>query len=141
MDAISKSNTKKIIYIFILLIIIELFGSVLGILNVLYYDYSTQSFTGIFKSNLLRFILRETFIYLNAAIGYYALSRILNNKQMAKVFLLTTIVLDGMFIASGLVRQYALDNLSILTAYSNIYNIIGTGLLFLFFAVLSLTKK
>ncbi len=140
MDAISKSNTKKIIYIFIFLIIIELFGSILGILNVLYYDYSTQSYTGIFKNNLLRFILREIFIYLNAAIGYYVISRILNNHQMAKTFLITSIILDLLFITTGILRQVGIDNLSILTAYSNIYNIIGSGMLFLFFSSITFIK-
>lgn len=141
MDAVSESNYKKITYIFTFLIIIELFGSAMGIINVLYYDYNTQSFTGIFKNNLVRFFLRELIVYINAAIGYYVISKKLINQQMAKTFLLTTIILDLLFITSGVLRQLGFDNVSILTAYSNIYNIIGSGMLFLFFSGITFIQK
>lgn len=141
MDAVSESNYKKIIYIFTFLIIIELFGSAMGIINVFYYDYNAQSFTGIFKNNLVRFFLRELIVYINAAIGYYVINKKLINQQMAKTFLLTTIILDLLFITSGVLRQLGIDNISILTAYSNIYNIIGSGMLFLFFSAITFIQK
>jgi hypothetical protein len=56
------------------------------------------------------------------------------------LFILTTIILDVLFVGSGLLRQFGFDNISLLTAYSNIYGIIGSGMLFLFFAILSNQK-
>lgn len=141
MDAIPKKNPKQILIILGILVLIEVIGSINGLIHLYFYDYNIHAYTGFFKSNFSRFIIRETLVYINAAIGYLTLTHLLQKKSLAGLFLLTTIVLDALFVASGIVRQFGIDNQSILTAYSNIYHIIGSGMLFLFFAILSNNKS
>lgn len=141
MDALPKKNPKQILIILGILVLIELIGSINGLIHLYFYDYSTHSYVGFFQSNLSRFIVREILIYINAAIGYLTLNYLLVKKNFADIFLIATITMDVFFISSGLLRQFGLDNLSLLTAYSNIYNIIGSGLLFLFFAILSISHE
>jgi hypothetical protein len=136
MDAVSQKSSRQIIIILLVLTLMELIGSVNGIINHYYYNYNTQSFTGIFKSTLVRFAIRESLIYITAIIGFYSLSRLLYKCTEAKIFLLTTITLDIFFISSGILRQLGFDNLAMGTAYANIFNIIGTGMLFLFFSTI-----
>ncbi len=140
MDALPKKNPKQILVILGILVLIELIGSINGLIHLYFYDYSTHSYVGLFKGNLSRFIVRETLVYINAAIGYLTLTHFLQKKSLAGLFLLTTIILDLLFVGSGLIRQFGFDNIHLLTTYSNIYNIIGTGMLFLFFAVLGGNK-
>lgn len=137
MDALPKKNPKQILIILGILVLIELIGSINGLIHLYFYDYSNHSYVGFFKSNLSRFIVRETLVYINAAIGYLTLTHLLQKKSLAGLFLLTTIILDVLFVGSGIMRQFGFDNISLLTAYANIYSIIGTGMLFLFFAILS----
>jgi DMSO reductase anchor subunit len=134
MDAIPKKNPKQILIILGILVLIELIGSINGLIHLYFYDYNIQAYTGIFKSNLSRFIAREALVYINAAIGYLTFTYLLQKKSLAGLFLLTTLILDVLFICSGLLRQIGFDNITLLTAYSNIYGIIGSGMLFLFFA-------
>ncbi len=141
MDAIPKKNPKQILIILGILVLIELIGSINGLVHLYFYDYNIHAYTGFFKSNLSRFIVRETLVYINAAIGYLTLTHLLQKKSLAGLFLLTTIVLDVLFVGSGMMRQLGFDSKSILTAYSNIYHIIGSGMLFLFFAIFALDNK
>lgn len=137
MDAIPRKNPKQILIILGILVLIELIGSINGLIHLYYYDYNIHAYTGFFKSNVSRFIVRETLVYINAAIGFLTLNYLLQKKSLAGLFLLTTIILDALFVGSGLLRQFGFDNISLLTAYSNIYGIIGSGMLFLFFAIMA----
>lgn len=137
---VSTEKTKQLGALSLSLIIIEAIGSITGLITLLYYDYQLQTYTGIFQYPIIRFTIRETLVYINATIGYYTIAHIFKNQPIAKLFFLSTVALDLLFIASGVMRQFGIDNLTMITAYANIYNIIGTGMLFLFFAILALQQ-
>ncbi len=132
---------KKIVvlrHLFLVLLLIEVIASVQGFVVLYWYDKTTGLYQGLFGRAWVRFTLREVLIYINVSIGFVSLSRLFPGEGMAFLFVITTVVLDFIFTATGVLRYFGWDHLAAVDAYFTIFKFIGSGLVYLFYGMLGL---
>jgi hypothetical protein len=132
---------KKIVvlqHLFLVLLLIEAIASVQGFVVLYWYDKTTGLYQGLFGRAWVRFALREVLIYINVSIGFVSLKRLFPGEGMAFLFVITTVVLDFIFTATGVFRYFGWDYLAAVDAYFTIFKFIGSGLVYLFYGMLGL---
>lgn len=125
-------------HLFLVLLLIEVIASVQGVVVLYWYDKTTGLYQGLFGRAWVRFALREVLIYINVSIGFLSLKRLFPHDGMAFLFVITTVVLDLIFTATGVMRYLGFDTLATVDAYFTIFKFIGSGMVYLFFGMLGL---